>query len=1285
MTTTGLQTIILHDSYFRGKRTKIACAGHTNNTGDNGMGKTSALTLIPVFYGYEPERLISRSGSKKSFADYYLPHPQSLIVFEYSRYDGECCVCLYRKNQGGIAYRFITGNADQTIFSEELADLFADKQSISDILKRSLPFETSNQVDTITDYRAIIQNNRKILRRRSKGRQSYLSEASKYALSNTSINHIGALTSVVLKHDRLLAQFKTMLVDSFLRDQISLESKPIDTKGMDLIEDLRSVNSFNIKVDKLTEAYQNTLQLLADWATLSDTYEYSQKYNEAITAQQQQLEIELTQKQELKNKTAEAFNQEIDKMIDLESSTQIELNNYNQRISNLNEQKQAWEAQDIEKKRHLVSNIEEYKQRIEEQTKIYNALQEDAQTIKNEHEKRLRGLSDALTDKIKRLNDKKDQIRDAATVDIKEVEVLINNQSEKDALKLEDIKANNSRAYHTLKETKQPVEIEIAKAKDGSIDAESQLSKDKLKEHLSRAYTELATLDTNQNLAQDHLDKAKEALGQKQGNVDLLNKNLERLQNKAESIHKLLYPAKDSLLETLMQHPEHSKNSIMKVLNPDLLHRQDLAQEWLIGSADNLTTSLYGLDINLAAIDMPDSATESSKLSHQYDAIKQKVRETKTELEQAGKELENARKEVRESSAKVVIIRNKKTDQNKEVEQIEQQQRQLAILIQSRQEQLIAAKETELSVIDTQLDSLLKEQESQFKNFADSSTERLQTYKNKIIDLEKQRDSELENVALSINEAESNKERDEQAYQVRYLEVLADKGVDTNKLAELHEEISQLNHILRKAEGFQKIIIEYQRWYREEWSHFDTYQERAYELQERVDEVAQKTKDHRNLKQIRISEIGIEIKRLTDHQSNVKAQLTNINQWQAQADTIRSYQHEIKQTQVYKRLNQALTSDVRSHQNSEHDILPSPIEPNLRDAISIDANTAEITWLTQAKSSIKKNKEQVFELSISAQTFNQDISHHSGSKIHKYWQSRQSEYYYEKVTAYDVEIEKPITKEVRELLDIISLYQLMSEDLNQLKRSIRSQFDSTGLHFSNYYHTLKKLNSSVKSIGSDLARKINTEHNFPALTDIEIELESKIHTYDMWSDLAEFDTHYQDWKIAGIDVLPNEVFISSFERLLSSLENTQITEDIESLVELKISITENGRVVPIYTDQDLQDASSTGLSLLAVIVVFCGMTRYLCPDENVTIHWPLDEIGKLSNQNTKLLFELMEKRNVSLFCAQPDASPLLNQFFVNKNWLDLKDGVRTIQVIPNNKPNPLLQKLRNIESSNPQV
>ncbi|AXY02944.1 ATP-binding protein [Vibrio alfacsensis] len=64
------------------------------------------------------------------------------------------------------------------------------------------------------------------------------------------------------------------------------------------------------------------------------------------------------------------------------------------------------------------------------------------------------------------------------------------------------------------------------------------------------------------------------------------------------------------------------------------------------------------------------------------------------------------------------------------------------------------------------------------------------------------------------------------------------------------------------------------------------------------------------------------------------------------------------------------------------------------------------------------------------------------------------------------------------------------------------------------------------------------------------------------------------------------------------------------MVEMEITIVENGRPAVVRNDEDLEKVGSEGISKLAIIVVFCGMTRFLCQDEDVAIHWPLDELGK---------------------------------------------------------------------------
>ncbi|KDE40750.1 hypothetical protein ADINL_1342 [Nitrincola lacisaponensis] len=62
----GLESIILHNSFsqVKGRTIKIDCRERTDVGGVNGAGKTSILSLVPAFYGEEPERLVTKASGK---------------------------------------------------------------------------------------------------------------------------------------------------------------------------------------------------------------------------------------------------------------------------------------------------------------------------------------------------------------------------------------------------------------------------------------------------------------------------------------------------------------------------------------------------------------------------------------------------------------------------------------------------------------------------------------------------------------------------------------------------------------------------------------------------------------------------------------------------------------------------------------------------------------------------------------------------------------------------------------------------------------------------------------------------------------------------------------------------------------------------------------------------------------------------------------------------------------------------------------------------------------------
>jgi len=99
---------------------------------------------------------------------------------------------------------------------------------------------------------------------------------------------------------------------------------------------------------------------------------------------------------------------------------------------------------------------------------------------------------------------------------------------------------------------------------------------------------------------------------------------------------------------------------------------------------------------------------------------------------------------------------------------------------------------------------------------------------------------------------------------------------------------------------------------------------------------------------------------------------------------------------------------------------------------------------------------------------------------------------------------------------------------------------------------------------------------------------------------------------------------------------------------------ENDREVSIRNDNDFLNASSEGLTYLAIMAVFMGMTRYLCPDLNTRITWPVDEIGKLDPTNISRLASMLERNNLTMISACPELNRPLEQFFENK--ISIKAG-----------------------------
>ncbi len=118
---------------------------------------------------------------------------------------------------------------------------------------------------------------------------------------------------------------------------------------------------------------------------------------------------------------------------------------------------------------------------------------------------------------------------------------------------------------------------------------------------------------------------------------------------------------------------------------------------------------------------------------------------------------------------------------------------------------------------------------------------------------------------------------------------------------------------------------------------------------------------------------------------------------------------------------------------------------------------------------------------------------------------------------------------------------------------------------------------------------------------------------------------YQSFENMQSSSIPSEDFIRCCEYTLKAIESTKgHTDDIRSMVRLKMSVMNNGRLAELRTDNDFTSAGSTGTSRILVLIMFLALSRKLCPDNSTYIHIPLDEIGNFDAINTNLFLDMME-------------------------------------------------------------
>lgn len=1194
--TYGLESIVLHHSFkkFAGRTIRVECRERTHVGGTNGAGKTSVLQLIPAFYGEEPERITNRAGGRDPFIDFYLKTLQSLIIFEYRRSTGLCCAVMYRHPQNKICYRFVEGGLEETFFLPQVKEALmggATHDVVFDLL-RGEGINVSSMIDTIKDYRAIIQRNTKLLKRQPSEIRRLRALSNDFAMGgpDSSMSHIDRLTHVVLNKNRLLSSFKTMICETMFND-IHVNKRPMILHESDLVNDIKSLKAFEgeeeaIRACLVKDGERKALvEQGARIATqLRTTLEDLSERRSELLKQTDDLQVEL--------KDLEDDFRVKDERLGSEVATQRrELSALNDALNTIFQQQDEYEDKGLPELDQELKNLPEYRRKLSEAEKDFKTLTSRVSQLENEHERQIAKIREIFNEE-QRERIAAAQKADASLKDAKHShEQNLSKRANERTQEIADLKQSRLELRSDIGESRVKLETQIENPRftdeEQSAIAEAEAALDERKSEERRASQELSEAERKQEQARQDREKALSKL-------EDAEKSVERLDSEFEQLRQRLTPEKDSWLARLRDADPEWGQTLGKVISSDLLARGDLSPELV----ESTSRTVMGWSLDLEQLPVPDVAASESEVQAQLEA--------KDEQRQ---QAINARKEA-EASAK--RSRDIHTERSNEVGQVSSRWNLHKQQVESAETALRGEKETAKKALDERLASMRKELSSiveQLEAFDNETKQRIRAIEDRhsklIIEIKAQwatKEAELTEASTTaqnrVDQAKEDYERRIKTLNDAHESKLKDEGVDPEEVRRARELKEDLDKTIRRIEQEQDEVHEYRNWRKREWSRVEALQTESSDREKKLESATQKHEDAQQ-----------------DYRNKVKGLQNKIDESSGRSKKIGK---EVDEANL-------ILDKFKGHDSGTHEF------------------PGNAPVLTEQLRNIYQQLEQLREHVLKAiRKAKGVLNRYENTHVYEAWRKLRQhrvDNLADPTDQYMDEFELGETESLRLLLD---------QDLPHLRYALIDQFNGASGELGDYFDSLKLLASEVKQVSNKLQRSINTDQQIDSISDIQVVLQPRIYEDESWVPLKNFVEHWRNWHLSNRRDIPTAELIEDFHAVVTILRNAKMRHDIESMVDMTLQLRENGRLVIIRNDNDFLNASSTGLTYLAIMAVFIGMTRYLAPDLSTRITWPIDELATLSANNIARLSSMLESHNITMISACPKLDHGLRKFFENK-------------------------------------
>lgn len=1159
--------------------------GGASITGENAVGKTTTLELVPLFFGTLPSQITEAVGGREPMLKFVLPMPYSAIVYEYQcgadeSHDVRCAVLRRTENDHRPVYRFIKGAFREEAFlraDEQGRQLFCDDKQMVDAYI-SMGAECSRQLD-IAEYRAVIL-----------GTEARTQDAK--ALRRMSM--VYGLGKRLTNLDRLIAAVAKERLDfkDFVRVAITIVQERLNTHGDAPSRQKVTLRQSKDQIDRWLRdrnALEVALGLAMDVDLLRETIEQHSQAETVLRGVRREVPPALALRKQRLISTQDALS-------DARSDLRAHLRRTEDTLRSLSDEASvgyqlridtqlAVQAEGERRKSLQLSQVPEWASELDRVGQMEVELdilvsREKAVVGKSgDIEMRFADLiTKAETAALKAASDiraKKDSARSRAA---EQEDAIRTTQS----CRLRDLESE----FSAIKDALEP---QIQKLVDEKASREAQVKAAQPSQAAMGALecARTAVRQAGQRvidatkaaaIAKSQYDQARRDHQDAESAVDRASGRVAEAESQVAQAHVRLTPPDGSLLSVLRASADDNwKGGLAKVIDPVLLARTDLTPAF-DPNADHGT--VFGWLLETSSIPLPswsDDLKLREALAHcerTLDAARRRRDEATAAMQQASGNLKLKKTAIDEADAEASVARNRHDKAHREEE---------ASAAQCDIE--VAELKRSGAGLVSELVSRLAEKRAQLKAAGDHLKASRGSSENGLTEALRRHRDEVQRTIDAMEEqaitATAQGEASAKLLRTDRDKLLAVEGVDPTRLSELREQKASLEQRISTVYGHRPTVSLWSQWLSEGGEQILIELKEAAERAEAADKKARIALRHyeqnaNNLEQ----QLGKIVSDLESHERTIAAEITAlqvvIGEHGLREETTQQADPEQTLEDLRDRLNKAVAKV------DECETLVRRRHGPIRDALTGRASSVAdyVQGCLDALSGEMSLMGKAAELCI----------------------------------IYDGLKRQVLPNVINDVTTI----------LNQVRqfRGVITRFESEVAHFN-----------------KDLQRGLNVAQ-FHRIESLKVAIVSNFGELSLMREIDEIDKvareHETSLAVNDRAQLPDAQTASALTKFLQLLRQDSTVElDLASHVDLKGSVTVNGQTRHFSRPADLEHISSTGINAIILISLLVGMLNMIRGENDIYIPWISDEVGKFDPGNFKGLMDTLRENRIDPVTASP--------------------------------------------------